>query len=114
MRRIQFVYAIWFTVCLAAVFGLRGAADPSRFHDRIPDKEAEDAALEALHAVNADKYSDYEPINSAWSEAGEMGVEARWIVLCDRRDRSGLAAAVVVEIDGRSGEVLRFRSGIGP
>jgi len=114
MRRIHVGFVAWLVLCAVAAGALRDVRDPSLFHDRIALDVAETTALASLRAVNAGRYADYLVVSSAWSEPGELGEEGRWVVLCDASNRRGLSEAVVVEVGGASGEVIRMRRGVGP
>lgn len=93
-------------MCATLFFGLRGAEDPSRRHDRILSN---DAALLAVQSLPKGRYAGYEAVHVAYAPRGEGGDVARWVVLCDRVPHTGLRQAVVVELDARDGKLLTVR-----
>jgi hypothetical protein len=104
-------YPLWILVCALLVLALRNAGDPSRRHDRILNNDAARLALRLLHASpNQDRY---EVVHVAYAGKGEVGPEARWVVLCDRVPHSGLQLAVVVELDAKDGHLLAMRPPAG-
>jgi hypothetical protein len=105
-RRYFWLYPAWIAICAALFFGLRGAQDPSRRHDRILSN---DAAVLALRALPKARYAGYEAVHVAYAPKGEGGDRARWIVLCDRVPHSALQDAAVVELDAKDGALLAIR-----
>jgi hypothetical protein len=83
-------------------FALRNQEDPSRRRGRILSNDAGARAVAALRQLDRPRFREYEPVHVAW-ESG------RWIVLCDRVPHTALREAVVVELDGKDGRVLRIR-----
>ena len=96
------LYPAWIALCAVLAFALRDSEDPSRRRDRILSNDAGARAVASLRQLDRPKYREYEAIHVAW----ERG---RWIVLCDRVPHTALGEAVVVELDGRDGRVLRIR-----
>lgn len=108
-RRFWLIYPSWIALCAVLFFGLRGAEDPSRRHDRISSNEA---AVLALRSLPTTKYAGYEVVHVAYAPRGEGGNRARWVVLCDRVPHTSLQQAVVVEFDARDGKLLTIRKPI--
>lgn len=54
-------------------------------------------------------YRSHRAMHVAFSPSGELGPEARWIVLCDRSETAGLRDAMVVEVRARDGALIRIR-----
>ena len=102
---------IWWIACLAAINALRGVPFAER-DQPITMEVASEIAIEELRAVDPDRYEDYVVLNAAYSKSGELGLEPRWIVLCDDIDRTGLREAVAMDIDSETGRVLRIRKGL--
>ena len=100
-RRSWLLYPAWIVICAVLFFALRGAEDPSRRRDRILSNEAGVRALQILQS-RAPQYRNYEVVHVAWADA-------RWIVLCDAVPHTALRDAIVVELDGRSGELVTIR-----
>jgi hypothetical protein len=96
------IYPAWILLCAALAFGLRNSEDPSRRAGRILSNDAGVRAVAALRQLDRGRYRDFEAVHVAW----ERG---RWVVLCDRVPHSALREAIVVELDGRDGRVLKFR-----
>lgn len=105
-RRWLALYVAWIAVCAVLFLALRNSDDPSRRHDRILNDDAGRLALQHLGRVG---WRGYDVVHVAWAGKGEGVATARWIVLCDRRPRTGLAQAIVVEVDGVSGAILGVR-----
>ena len=89
-------------LCAALAFALRNSEDPSRRTGRILSNDAAVRAVNLLRHVDRARYRDYEAVHVAWETN-------RWIVLCDRVPHTALRDAVVVELDGRNGRVVRIR-----
>lgn len=106
-RAAPLLYAGWIALCAILFAALSGAEDPSRRRDRIPSNDAGSRAVAALRTDP--RYRGYEAVHVAFAAAGEGAPEKRWVVLCDRVPHSGLAGAVVVELDAARGTVLRVR-----
>ena len=96
------LYPAWILLCAALAFALRNTEDPSRRRGRILSNDAAVRAVVALRQLDRARYRDYEPVHVAWESN-------RWIVLCDRLPHTALREAVVVELDGRDGRVLKIR-----
>ncbi len=108
-RRYWLLYVAWIAVCAVAFLALRGAEDPSRPTGRLTSPEAGAIALASLQKSDPVSYHGFEVVSVAHASAGEGGREDRWVVLCDRSERTMLRDAVVVELDGRTGRLLRIR-----
>ena len=103
MRRHRWLlYPAWIALCAALAFGLRNTEDPSRRHGRILSDDAAARAVAVLRRTDRVRYRGYEAVHVAWEGS-------RWIVLCDRVPHTALKEAVVVELDGRDGRLLRLR-----
>ena len=102
MRRRWWLYPAWIALCAVLAFALRNSEDPSRRTGRILNNDAGILAVAALRQLDRPRYRDYEAVHVAWEKS-------RWIVLCDRVPHTALREAVVVELDGKDGRVLRIR-----
>ncbi len=96
------LYPAWILFCAALAFALRNSEDPSRRHGRILSDDAAARAVAVLRGADRARYRDYEAVHVAWETS-------RWIVLCDRVPHTALREAVVVELDGADGHLLRIR-----
>ena len=96
------LYPAWILLCAVLAFALRHSEDPSRRTGRILSNDAGIRAVAVLRQVDRARYRDYEPVHVAWEVD-------RWIVLCDRVPHTALREAVVVELDGRDGRLVRMR-----
>lgn len=108
-RRFWFVYPAWIGLCALLFFLLQDVKDPSKPANRIPSDRAGEIALQILRDRDPEKYASYEVVNVAWSRPRETGPESRWVVLLDERVRSGLDRAIVVELEPRTGRLIRVR-----
>jgi hypothetical protein len=108
-RRFFLLYPVWIGLCAILFIALRGADDPSRRHGRILNTEAGERAIAILHQRDPVHFRDYEAVHVAWAGHGEGAPEDRWIVLCDHARHTNLTEAVVVEVDGKAGRLLRVR-----
>jgi hypothetical protein len=95
-RRYWLLYPAWILVCALLFFAMRNREDPSRRPGRILSNDAAVRALAILHRPG------YEAVHVA-------AEGSRWIVLCDRVPHSGLADAVVIELDASDGHLLTIR-----
>jgi hypothetical protein len=111
-RHYWIVYVVWIVLCAALFFALRNVEDPSRRSDRISNDSAGAIALAALVQRDPARFDGYEAVHVAYSPTGELGSEARWVVLCDTRRSSQLRDAVVVELRASDGQILRIRDAI--
>jgi hypothetical protein len=111
LRRLPYwvVYPAWIALCAILFFALRGLPDPSRPGDRLGRAEAGERAIGYLLATDSQRFAGFEPVHTAHSPRGELGPEARWVVLCDRPAGERLQEAVVVEIRASDGELIRIR-----
>ncbi len=108
-RRFWLLYPAWIALCAVLAFALRSSEDPSRRRDRILSDDAAVRAVAILRHANRARWGGYQAVHVAWAGRGEGGAEARWVVLCDRVPHTALVEAVVVELDGRDGRLLRIR-----
>jgi hypothetical protein len=99
------LYLAWILLCAALAFALRNREDPSRRRGRILSDDAAVRAVAILRQNDRARYRDYEAVHVAWEGS-------RWIVLCDRVPHTALREAVVVELDGVDGRLLRIRKPI--
>lgn len=102
------LYVVWIAVCAILFFALRDAEDPSRRQGRILSVDAGRIALSLLRERDA-KYESYQVVHVAWARAGEGAPEPRWVVLLDRVPHTRLEEALVVELRGEDGSLLRIR-----
>ena len=103
MRRTRWLfYLSWIALCAVLAFALRNREDPSRRGGRILSNDAAMRAVELLRQTDRVKYRDFEAVHVAWEGS-------RWIVLCDRVPHTALRDAVVVELDGLDGRLVRMR-----
>jgi hypothetical protein len=93
------LYPAWILLCAILFFAMRDREDPSRRQGRILSTDAAVRALAILHRPG------YEAVHVA-AEGN------RWVVLCDRVPHSGLADAVVVELDSTDGHLMTIRKPI--
>jgi hypothetical protein len=100
------LYILWIAVCGVLFVALRGAEDPSRRSGRILSNDAGDLAIAVLRQQGR---RGYEAVHVAYARRGEGGAENRWIVLCDGVPHTALREAVVVELDAKTGALLRIR-----
>jgi hypothetical protein len=96
------LYPAWILLCAALAFALRNGEDPSRRRGRVLSNDAAVRAVAVLRQADRARFRDFEAVHVAW-EGG------RWIVLCDRVPHTALRQAVVVELDGRDGRLVRTR-----
>jgi hypothetical protein len=103
-------YPVWIGFCAILFLMLRGAPDPSRPLDAFWTETAIEVSLEALRSEPSGRFDDYEIIHVARARRGELTMEGpRLLVLADRRMRSGLREAVVLELEGTDGSLLSYR-----
>jgi hypothetical protein len=101
-RQRWLLYPAWILLCAALALALRNSEDPARRQGRILSNDAAVRAVNVLRQVDRTKYRHYEAVHVAWEGS-------RWIVLCDRVPHTALRDAIVVELDGRDGRLLRLR-----
>jgi hypothetical protein len=101
-RHSWLLYPAWILLCAALAFGLRNGEDPSRRAGRILSNDAGLRAVALLRQVDRARFRDYEPVHVAWEVD-------RWIVLCDCVPHTALRDAVVVEVAGKDGRLVRMR-----
>lgn len=83
--------------------------DPSRPDHRLESDEAAILAIEHLREAIPGKFDDYEVVHVARA-SGESGEgEPRWMVVADRRDRTRLREAVLIELALVDGALLDVR-----
>lgn len=103
MRRHRWLlYPAWILFCATLAFAFRNSEDPSRRRGRILRNDAAARAVAVLRQTDGATYRDFEAVHVAWERN-------RWIVLCDRVPHTALRQAVVLELDGRDGRVVRIR-----
>ena len=107
-RRFWLLYPAWILICVALFFALRQLPDPARPSGRIDRDSASRLALQYLVQSNA-RYGSHTPEHIAFSPSGELGPEARWVVLCYRDEASGFHDAMVVEVRASDGALIRIR-----
>lgn len=105
-RSYWLVYPLWIIGFAILFLALRDAPDPSRRTDRV-DKDV--AAREGLAILRSLGHEDYEVVHVALAKRGEVGVEPSWLVLCDRRDRTALREAYVVQLRASDGAFLGLK-----
>jgi hypothetical protein len=93
------IYLTWIALCAILFLALRGAEDPSRRRGRILSN---DAGAIAVHLLESRGVKGYDAVHAAAD--GD-----RWIVLCDRRPRTALRDAIVVELRAADGALLALR-----
>ena len=108
-RRYWLLYPAWIVLCGVLFLLLRHSEDTSRRSGRIQSDEAAVRALAILRQNDSARFAGFEAVHVAWAGRGEGGSADRWVVLCDRVPHTALREAVVVELDGRDGRVLRIR-----
>lgn len=108
-KRYWLVYVVWIAISTAVIGATIYLPDTSRDEGRVESEEAGRRALAALQKLDPQRYAGYSVAAIAGSGRGELGPEARWVVLCDRSDRSGLSHAVVVELEADTGRLIRIR-----
>ena len=96
------LYPAWILLCAVLAVALRKGEDPSRRAGRILSNDAGLRAVALLRQADRARYRDYEPVHVAWEVD-------RWIVLCDRVPHTALRDAVVVEVGGKDGALVRMR-----
>jgi hypothetical protein len=111
-RRFRLLYPAWIAISLLLILALRHQPDPSRSHGVFDSDEAARRAVSALRAVDGPRYAGYEVASVAYARKDELGTQPRWIVLCDRSERSGLSQAVVVELSSDGRTLLRVRPAV--
>lgn len=107
-KRYWLVYAVWIAISAAILGATIYLPDTSRA-GRVDSEEAGRQALAALQKIDPQRYAGYSVAAVAGSGRGELGPEPRWVVLCDRSERSGLSHAVVVELDADTLRLIRVR-----
>lgn len=109
-RRFWIAYPVLILVCALLFVVLRDAPDPSRRIDRVDKDDAAVIALAELRRSGGARYEAYEVVHVALAKRGEVTNEPLWLVLCDRRERSALREAVVVQLRAADGEVVGIRA----
>jgi hypothetical protein len=98
-RRYAAIYIGWIALCAILFLALRGSEDPSRRRGRILSN---DAAAIAVATLKSRGVTGYDAVHVAADNN-------RWIVLCDRRPRTALRDAIVVELRATDGALLTIR-----
>jgi hypothetical protein len=105
-RAFPWLYPLWIVVCVVLFFALRGLEDPSRPTGRILSIEA---GQRALTIARERGLREYEVVHVARARKGEGAPEDRWVVLLDRKPRTALRQAIVIELRASDGAFLRIR-----
>ncbi|MEA2572450.1 MAG: hypothetical protein QOI24_4451 [Acidobacteriota bacterium] len=93
------IYLAWIALCAILFLALRGSEDPSRRRGRILSNDAGAIAESILKSRGVTGY-----------DAVHVAADSdRWIVLCDRRPRTALRDAIVVELRATDGTLLALR-----
>jgi hypothetical protein len=100
---------VWILISIGSVVALRNRPDPSRAGTELDSDAAARRAVAILNSVDSARFHDYGVATVAYAKTGELKGESRWIVLCDRVERTGLADAVVVELSANGRRLLRLR-----
>jgi len=106
------LYPAWLLVCAISFYALRSAPDPARPSELFTPTTAREEALGHLREFDPTRFDDYKVVDAGVYRDPASG-ERSWIVLCDTVPRSALKRAVVVDLDARSGKVLRTRRPAG-
>ena len=114
--RYWILYPLWIAFCAILFFALGGIGDPARPTDRIENPVAARLAVAELRKSDPARFADYEVVHVTFADADDLGsprsphaAGSRWLVLCDHPQRSKLRDAVVVELDARTGQLIRMR-----
>lgn len=108
-KRFWLVYPAWILLCVGLFFVLRQLPDPAHQDNRLDRDAAGRRAIQYLMQSDPGRYRSYEAVHTALSPTGELGPEARWVVLCDRPETGGLSDAMVVELRASDGALIRIR-----
>ncbi|MEO8217495.1 MAG: hypothetical protein ABI718_10485 [Acidobacteriota bacterium] len=108
-RHYWILYVAWIALCSIAYVGMGSADDPTAPNGRLSADDAGVMALTALRARSPRQFENYEVNHVAFSSHGELGPEARWVVLCEEPLESSSRGRVVVELSSETGAVLRIR-----
>jgi hypothetical protein len=108
-RYFRVLYVAWILVCVISVVALRNRPDPSRAGTELDSDAAARRAVAILQTVDGSRFRGYDVATVAYARTGELGGQSRWIVLCDRVERTGLSDAVVVELSPDGRRLLRLR-----
>ena len=55
------------------------------------------------------RYAGYDAVHVTQSKKGEAAKDPRWLVLCDRKERSSFQDAIVVEVSALDGGIRDVR-----
>ena len=108
-RRFWLLYPAWILSCGLFFFSLRPLYEGPRGSGRLTSDQASERALEILRLQNDKRFATYDAVHAAHARDGEAGPGSRWIVLCDHPDRTALREAVVVELESKTGNLIRIR-----
>ena len=89
--------------------GMSAASDPTKPSGRLSADDAGALALSALRSRSPEQFSAFEVSHVAYSTHGELGPQARWVVLCEEPLADDDRGRVVVELTTDTGSVLRVR-----
>lgn len=102
------VYPAWIALCALLFVAFSRFPDPSQKSDRIPNEVASERALRILKSSGSE-FADYEVVHVSYAKRNEVSPESRWLVLCDRNDRTALRDAFVVHLRAKDGALLEIR-----
>lgn len=105
--RFWLVYALWILLCGALFATLEGAPDPALPQGRLTENEA--VAVAGAIVRNRPQLAAHQLVHAAWSSAGELGDEARWVMLFKPPEAPRLEGALVIELSGVEGRLIRLR-----
>jgi hypothetical protein len=108
-RHFWVLYVLWIVLCAGLFLILQPTEEQAARSNRLPSKTAGEIAQQIVRKSDPERWGGHDVVNVAYSREGEAGPEARWIVLLDRQPRSGLAEAVVVELEPATGALIRIR-----
>ena len=91
---------------------MSSASDPTQPSGRLSADDAGALALSALRSRSPGQFSAFEVSHVAYSTHGELGPQARWVVLCEEPLADDDRGRVVVELSTDTGSVLRVRQPI--
>lgn len=102
-------YPAWIVICAILFIATSQLPDPSQKSDRIPNEVAGARGLQILRSIDPARFADYEVVHVSHAKRNEVAPEARWLVLSDRTERSGLRDAYVVHLRASDGALIEVR-----